>query len=105
MRSQRIVEKLGMDDVFRELLALQSLRDSLDFLGIGFESAFRRWNRWCSFEAIGPIVDFSSCDTMSALAVSVVAVINQYILLRSGRTWNSHFITGQTGLLIGSSCL
>jgi hypothetical protein len=105
MRSKRVIEELSMDNVFLEFLALQSSRRALYFCRIGFESAFFRRNGRYGFEAIRPVIDLPGRDPMFALAVSVVTVGGQHTLAESRSGAGTHFIIGQTGLLIGSSCL
>ena len=71
--SQRIIKELGLIDVFGEFLALQPFCYALNLFRERFESTFGRRNRWYSFETVRPIVDLASCDSMSALTISVVA--------------------------------
>jgi hypothetical protein len=75
--SQRVVEKLGVNDVLGEFLALETFRSAGNLLRVGFEPSFGWGNRRHGLEAIGPIIGLSGCDAMPSLTVSVVAVVGQ----------------------------
>ncbi len=68
----RIVEELGLVEMFAEFLGLQALLDAGNLFGIIDIPTFfnRRWGN--SAVAVGPVVDFTLVDYVLALAVALV---------------------------------